>query len=532
MKTHRRRLMMAAAGAALIAFGTLGCSGNSTSGSTAPQSDPGKPHAGGTLTLALDTLPTSLDPVSGQSLVSSTSDPMTAIYDALMYENYTTGQVVMETAQSLTSTDAIHWTLRLRPGIRFSDGTPYDSAAVEYNWQRFANPALHSSVLSEASEIHSMKVTGPTTLEITLVAPIGQFPRLVADDLSFIGSPTAIRSEGTSFSAHPVGAGPFILKQWVQGSQMTLTRNPHYWNSPRPYLSTVVIEQIPDLQQQYNAFTAGQADVVPSSGTQGFLPSQLEGHQVVTIHPAGATNLLLDTSRAPFNNINARLAVAYGIDRQQLVQVVDQGTVPAFTTMFPRSSPFYDGSIDWPQYDAAKAQQYVNKYVQQTGKPLSITFTVTSSFSNLAQFVQADLQQLKNVKVQVQTRDLNSTVAAYVQGQYQMGAGGYAGYDPDTMLYSFWHTTPPHSSSFYPFNFSFFSDPVLDKALDEGRASLEPAVRHSAYMTAMAQVASNVPEVEITGVLDQVLYQPRVHNLTLETLAAFGIILWDRIWVS
>ena len=91
-----------------------------------------------------------------------------------------------------------------------------------------------------------MKVVNPTTLQVTLVAPDSSFDRTVAQQLLFIGSPTAIKKEGASFGTHPVGAGPFILNSWVRNSQKTFAPNPHYYQPGLPYLSKLVIDIIPD----------------------------------------------------------------------------------------------------------------------------------------------------------------------------------------------------------------------------------------------------------------------------------------------
>ena len=116
------------------------------------------------------------------------------------------------------------WTLTLRPGVKFSDGTPYDAAAVEFNWAR--DKASTSALAGAAGLIKSMKVVSPTTLQVTLVAPDSSFNRTVAQQLLFIASPAAIKKEGASFGTHPVGAGPFILNSWVRNSQKSFARQP------------------------------------------------------------------------------------------------------------------------------------------------------------------------------------------------------------------------------------------------------------------------------------------------------------------
>ena len=159
--------------------------------------DEGSPQSGGTLTFIIQNELTSLDPASNTSAAGAGSLPYYALYDALLTLDPETGNAEPKIAESLTpdSTGAI-WTLKLTPGVEFSDGTPYDAAAVAFNWERLKDPALQSPLAAAASEIASTKVVDPTTLEVTLTAPDSGFDKNVAQQLLFIASPTALRVFG------------------------------------------------------------------------------------------------------------------------------------------------------------------------------------------------------------------------------------------------------------------------------------------------------------------------------------------------
>ena len=159
----------------------------------------------------------------------------------------------------MTTTDGKVWTLKLRAGVKFSDGTSYDAAAVKFNWERHADPANASMYASTAQALTS-EVVDPLTLKVTLSAVNGQFPRILSIQLNYIGSPTAIRAAGSqaAYNTKPVGAGPFMLKEWVRDSQMTFVRNPSYWNAPRPYVDTLVLKSVIPEDQRLNSFKAGE----------------------------------------------------------------------------------------------------------------------------------------------------------------------------------------------------------------------------------------------------------------------------------
>src|SRR5262249_12531733 len=153
------------------------------------------------------------------------------MFDDLVINNAQTGQVDPGTAESLTSSDGVTWNLKLRSGIKFTDGTNYDAAAVKFNWDRHADPANRSPQLGNVTAM-TYYVTDPLTLKLALKQQNNQLPRLLARALGYIGSPKALTDRGTGFMANPVGAGPFMLKDWTRDSQMTLVRNPSYWNRP------------------------------------------------------------------------------------------------------------------------------------------------------------------------------------------------------------------------------------------------------------------------------------------------------------
>jgi peptide/nickel transport system substrate-binding protein len=233
--------------------------GSSTTATTT--SATGQPQSGGTFTFEFPSEVRSMDPtIAGGSALSGEPPRLLAVYDGLVIVDTATDKVTMGTAQSVTSPDNVTWTLKLKPNIKFTDGTPYDAAAVMYNWQRQATTATAPSY-GLMKTVKSMVVVDPLTMMITLAAPNGVFPRNIsAGSINYIGSPTAIQKEGQNFGSAPVGAGPFIMKNWIRDSQMTLVRNPTYWNAPKPYIDTLVIKVILDDTQRYNSVNAGEGD--------------------------------------------------------------------------------------------------------------------------------------------------------------------------------------------------------------------------------------------------------------------------------
>src|SRR5207302_664879 len=169
--------------------------------------------------------------------------------------------VKSHTADSLTSPDAITWTLKIHPGIKFRDGTDYDAAAVVAQWQRNGDASNGSTRKAVIDAMQSFTATDATTVKVVLKAKNALFPGNLAL-MPFVGSPTAVQKQGKDdFAQHPVGAGPFTLKSWTRDSNIVVVRNPNYCDKPRPYIDQITFRPITDETQRINTFCAGQADL-------------------------------------------------------------------------------------------------------------------------------------------------------------------------------------------------------------------------------------------------------------------------------
>ncbi|MET0354382.1 MAG: ABC transporter substrate-binding protein, partial [Plantibacter flavus] len=224
-----------------------------------------KPRSGGTATFLVSGDAVSLDNVRLTAPGGTGSNTAALfVYDSLVTIDPITNKPMMRLAQSLKSSpDAKVWTLKLRAGLTFSDGTPLDAAAVVANWDRHKIPALASTCNTTVANLGTYEAQGATTVVVTLPQARVGFPVLLGQCLGQIQSPTAVAKYGATYGSTPesvVGAGPYVVKDWVRGSQMTLTRNPNYWDKPRPYIDTMVLKPVTDAAQKLSAFQLGQAD--------------------------------------------------------------------------------------------------------------------------------------------------------------------------------------------------------------------------------------------------------------------------------
>lgn len=517
-------VLLSAACLGLAACGGGGSSQSSTSSSTA-----GTPQRGGTLTVAWDLDPAAIDLLhgatgEGATFVSGDQWADWEIFDALAYENPTTGALVMETAQSITSKGPSVWTITLKPGIKFTDGTPYDAAAIKFNYERQQNPANTSYDELFALEIKSMQVVNPLTLQITLKAPDAEFGRVIAKELCFIGSPTAITKEGAQFGLHPVGAGPFILTNWIHGSQLTLVRNPHYWDAPLPYVDKLVINIVPNNQQRLNALVSGQ-DLLIGSGIEPQIVPQAtsQGYKALEVdQPIGGEGFVFDTVTAPFNSLLARRAVAAALNYKGMDQAVFNGLYPQVTHLIDQPSPYYNASLTLPSYNPALAQQLLNQYFAQTGHPLTFTMLVSqNSYPEGEYFVSQLESQYKHINPHYEEIADAAFIGELVTHKFQMSVTALGGYAPEPGFSNFFSGSSPE-------NFGGLNDPTLNSALEMGLTSASLSTQVQAYNTVQSEVISQVPIVLTYPNAAWAIYSTKLHGVQ----ATAGYPLYQYMWIS
>ncbi|WP_197487787.1 ABC transporter substrate-binding protein, partial [Rhodococcus sp. LB1] len=257
----KRRALVAGAAAAMLMLSACS-SGNSTDSASAGGPS-GDPVSGGTGLIIEQAEPRSLDPALISNSWANSPVLGNALYGTLMIDNPETGDIDFKLAQDFSSTDAGKtFTLTLRDGVQFSDGSPFNAAAVKFGWDRIKDRATASPDITQASLIDSSRVLDDRTLEVTLVEPVPNFANAILQTaMNWIASPASLQAGQQAIDSNPIGAGPFTLEQWSRQDVIKLTRNDKYYDAPRPYLDKLEIRAIGDADQRYNTLVSGGADL-------------------------------------------------------------------------------------------------------------------------------------------------------------------------------------------------------------------------------------------------------------------------------
>lgn len=405
--------LCAAVGAAVLTLALAACGSSSgeasgpQTGATAPgsagSSPSGTPQHGGTLTVMAGGPVQSWDPkLNPNTIPGVTADRLNAIFGVLIYTD-AQGKIQPGMAKSLTSSDNKTWTLTLKPGIKFTDGTPYDAAAVKYNWDRIAAPDSGAPAQQLAASF-TTEVKDATTLIIHLKTEDPAFPYLVAESLQFVASPKSLKAEGDNYTK-PVGAGAFMLKGWNEGVQETLVRNPDYYEKDRPYLDKIVFKYVQDPAQRVATVVQGGGQYMNGYTFQFSTELDKPGFSAYKVPAGGLRMFYFNTARAPFNDVRARRAVALAMDPTSLVQTLTKDpSATSWDSLFAKSSPYYDKSLTLPKANTDKAQDLVDE-LKADGKTMkfSIVAAAVPELQRAAQALQAELSKLDGVDASVKT---------------------------------------------------------------------------------------------------------------------------------
>jgi ABC-type transport system substrate-binding protein len=392
-------------------------------------------------------------------------------------------------------------TFTLRPGLTFSDGTPLDAAAVKANWDRLADPSIGAPVRSVVTGMTSYVVVDPTTIKVTLPQGIGSFPIYLGGGggqagingtLGLIASPTALAKFGKSYGTTPestVGAGPYLLKEWVRGDHSTEVPNPGYYDKKNVHLDQIIYKPVADTTQKANAMIAGQADLgyfpTPGTDTASLKSAGFTGNGVE--QPASIA-VVFNENVAPYNDVRVRQALQLASNQDDVNQKAQAGQATPTGVWFPTSSPFYDKSLKIVNNKLADAQKLIDSYVAEKG-PVKGAFMLVTSLQTIGTALMQQWAQLKNVSITADIQPPTAATTNLLNGTYAMALTATPNITTLEDMYNVWHTGGSA-------NVQSFSDPQVDKLLDDNRSvkdieKQKPAV--TKIVSIVIQKAAYVP---------------------------------------
>ncbi|WP_405666477.1 ABC transporter substrate-binding protein [Streptomyces sp. NBC_01166] len=443
---------------------------------------------GGTLTVALNSDPDKLDPTLAQTLVGRT---VFASMCEKLYDIDEDGTVVPQLASSLptTSADGRTVTFKVRPGVKFSDGTRLDADAVVTSLLRHRD--LPGSARStELAPVSKAEATGPLTVRLTLDHSYVPLTGVLADRAGMVMSPTALEKYGKNFTNHPSCVGPFRFVERVGGDRIVLKKDTNYYDADQVHLDGVVYKPIPDGNVRLANLRSGDLQVgdqmapvdVQSALTEPKLQlfnSPSLGYQGIGLNVGNVKGLgqkpgKIDTPIA--RDVRVREAFELAIDRELLNKVVFQGMYePACGPISPQSAiaPGVEPE-DCPRRDVDRAKELLKEAGVKTPVKIELKTSTTPEQGRVGQVLQAMVKEA-GFELSLRPTEYATMLAETDAGDYDVFTSGWSGrLDPDGNVSNFLKTAGA-------MNAYGLGDPEIDKLIAEGRSVADPERRTEIY---------------------------------------------------
>jgi len=458
------------------------------------------------LTVGTEIDPLSLDPLQVSSYVGS--QYALAIFDTL-FEIDASGRVVPGLAESYTvSTDGLLYTLKLREGVRFHDGSALDAAAGVFNLERVRNPENHCRCLVNVSLIEKVQATGPRTVQIRLRAPMASLPAVLAGAAGMMASPKAVQADGRAFGMKPVGSGPFRLVEWTKSSRFVAERNPDYWKPGRPFLDKVVFKGLQNGFSREATIRSGDFDII-TSPPPTFVTQARDDKRLSVMRPNGfgAFFIALRMTHPQLKDPRVRLALAHATDRPQLLKVMFYDPQELATTPFGKGQRLRPDEVaDYPAFNPARAKALLAEY----GQPVRLL--LTSDNTQLSLRVNQVLQQMwraVGVEVDIRVIDTASLIRAFGKHEFDVALFRLPGSpDPDLNVYPLLYSRLAERA--LSSNFVQYANPQMDELLNAGRREPDPLERRKIYSRIAALLAKDLPYIFISYAAAPLIFNPAV----------------------
>lgn len=456
-----------------------------TAAPASPEAAEGEPRRGGTLTIGLREQPSTHNPYGGMSNRQTIGQFLESLVDL----DKQTLEIVPALATKWEVDDELVYTFSLREGVKFHDGTDFNSEAVKAIFDYMLDPEIASPRASDFDRIESVEVDGDYQVVVKLSEPFGVFLSTLARQGYFV-SPTWLQSASAAeLETAPVGTGPFKMVEWVKDDRIVLERFDEYWDEELPYLDRLVYRIIPDTSVQMISLRAGEIDLVDQVPAQEVAAVEADDTLVLAVAPsAGYRSLYLNTAAPPFDDVRLRQALCWLVDRDELIRLATLGIgTPAYGPIAPPQWA-YDPDFKPYQPDLAKAQALL----AEAGVPDGFAFTLkvanTPEEVRMAEVLQAQFAKA-NIEVSIMSGEYNALRSTVIDGDYEAFLAGWlGGPDPDRNMYN-----TLHSNGW--FNWVNYQNDEVDAALSEARAIRDQAKRIELYRKAQQIVAEDAPMV-------------------------------------
>jgi len=499
-----------------------------------------EPVKGGTYYHPLYADPVSLDPAHISE--SESFRVGTAIFEGLVKYDPKTLEIKPALAESWeVNEDATVFTFKIRKGVKFHNGKEVTAADFKKAWERACAKDTQSEVAyilapikgfdemqkGEAKELSGVKVVDDYTLEVTLKYPFGEFVQTLGHPVASVypveEAEKAVKEK--KVWENPIGTGPFKFVSWKHNQEVVVERNPDYWGE-EPYLDKVVFRVFDDENTAFLEFKAGNLHEcgIPTGQYKATKADPTYGPMVITGPELALYYYGFNMEKGVFaKDKNLRLAIEYATDRDAIINTVMEGIPAPATGIVPKGVPGYVEGQSPYTYDEEKAKEYWEK----SSKPAEITlwYNTSEGHQKIAEAAQAGYKKI-GINVKLTNLEWGTYLDKVMKGECEFFRMGWIADYPsmDNFLYPLFHSSEKGNN-----NMTFYSNPEVDKLLEEARKETDDEKRYELYRKAEKMILEDAPIVPIYFYRYAIVVQPEVKNYVR---SAMGLVPFEQIWLA
>ena len=451
-----------------------------------------------------------LNPIA--TTITPTFNVVQHVYERLADNGARPGEFEAKLAVSWRRVNPTTEEYKLRHGVTFSNGDPFTSADVAYTVDWIKNPANASKQTPYVRDIDRVETPDPYTVRFISKVPTAIPPGL--QNPLFIVDAKYFQARGNAYVAeHPIGTGPYVLREWKRDDQTVFDVNPKWWGG-RPKIDHVIFKPIPEAAARVAALRTGATDLITNVPSQYQL--QLVGGantKIVSTRSLRQLFIAFNTLQAgPQQNKLVRQAINYAVDVPAIVKNVLGGRGYEISTPIPPNYFGYDPSVAGYKHDVAKAKALLAKAGYPDGKGLALVINAPVGRYNrdreVAEAVAGQLSTVgitATVKPQEWVSYSDQVNRRALTPMYELGWNQPSA-DADGVVTSLFTSAAP---------LSCYNNPEIDKLAGEARGELNPVKRKALYKHIAAILIDDAPWItmfqyeDLYGASKRLQWQPR-----------------------
>jgi peptide/nickel transport system substrate-binding protein len=448
-------------------------------------------------------------------------EPDRQIFDTLLRRNLKTLQLEGNLAESWRLLNDTTWQFKLRRGVTFHNGEPFDASAVKFSVERMLNPQQAAPGRTSIATIDRVEIVDPLTVNVITKTPFPLLPvRMSPGHCGTVGivPPKYVAQVGDAgFAVKPVGTGPYKLVEWVKDDRLVLEANKDYHRGA-PAIDRLVFRPVPELTTRVAALLSGQADLVSDVPPDQVGKVKASGVARIEVSTLGGFIIMMKITNylmpGPWQDVRVRKAINHAIDMDTIIKTVLEGYGQVLGVPLEKEAFGFNPNIKWYGYDPERAKALL----REAGHPNGFEMTLhvpNRRYMNDIEVVQAMAQMLAKVgikaKVEVGEQSVYTTKwrRRELLPVYMTAWGGAGIFDGDLLVNSL------HSKS----ALAIHKNEALDKILEDAQGSNDPEKRKALYWKAQEMIYEDAPiikayqQAHIFGISNRLDWTPWIDNM-------------------